>query len=93
MPQEIIEKMKKFVSLGKFVEKTTNSEHIEWDEKFQIIFREGIQIKINDLFRIEYSDPDRGYEEDVRAFADAVVEKSSRIKKMLEEDFKITLPS
>ena len=96
MPQEIIEKMKKFVSLGEFVEKIANSEHIEWDEKFQIIFGQGICVKMTDLFEIEWCDPcdpHMGYENDVRAFISAAVEKSDRIKKMLEEDFKITLPS
>jgi hypothetical protein len=41
---------------------------LEWDQKYDMIFSEEISKK----FRLDYYDPDTSYEEDVRAFMDAL---------------------
>lgn len=60
--------------LHKEVNQIFNSD-LSWEVKFELIFSENIADQIYSIIQLDYYDPDTSYEEDVRAFVNALNEK------------------
>jgi hypothetical protein len=54
-----------------------DSESLSWEAKYDLIFSKDISRKVFDLIDLRYYDPDTSYEEDVKAFVNALNEKVS----------------
>lgn len=50
-----------------------------WEIKYDLIFSEAISKRVSQLIRLEYYDPDTSYEEDVRAYVDALENKVAEL--------------
>lgn len=62
-----------------------------WDLTYSLVFSDNICRRTRTLFNelnisFDYYDPDTSYEEDVRAYADALNEKVTSIKNLVSED-------
>lgn len=62
-----------------------------WDLTYSLVFSENISRRTRALFNelninFDYYDPDTSYEEDVRAYADALNEKVSSIKTLIDDE-------
>ena len=55
---------------------------IDWELKYDLIFSEDISKRIFSLINLDYYDPDTSYEEDVRAFMNALEEKAEQLKRI-----------
>lgn len=52
-----------------------NDVSLDWEQKYDQIFSDDISVKVFNLVRLDYCDPDTSYEEDVTAFINAFNEK------------------
>lgn len=67
--------------------KIQESEKMDWEEKFEIIFSDDISGKI--IQELDYYDPDASEEEDIDAFMNAFdryIDRQEEILKELEEE-------
>ena len=46
--------------------------NLTWEQKFNIIFSEGISKRVFEIINLDYYNPDTSYEEDVKAFVEAL---------------------
>lgn len=46
--------------------------NLSWETKYDLIFSERLSRRIFGLIRLDYCDPDTSYEEDVKAFVEAL---------------------
>jgi maltooligosyltrehalose synthase len=74
----------------RFIMLTNQARHImnsgaDWSTKFDLIFSDDICIAITNLnIPFDWNDPDSGYEDDVRAFVNAITDKSRELMKVLQ---------
>lgn len=52
-----------------------HSDKYDWEEKYDLIFSDKISKKIGSIIHISYCDPDTTYEEDLKAYMDALNSK------------------
>lgn len=63
----------KHSKLNKIYQRALNifeSDELTWEEKYDLIFSDEISLKV----KLNYYDPDMGYEDDIRAFMNAFEE-------------------
>lgn len=55
-----------------------------WETKFDLVFSDDLSLKVWDLDPgFDYYDPDTTYDDDVRAFVDALKERVAELEKVL----------
>lgn len=82
------------VKINTKVQRLINEEDVDWELKYDTIFSPNISKRVFALMKelnisFDYYDPDTSYEEDVRAFSDALyskVEELSKISYMFERE-------
>lgn len=82
------------VKINTKVQRLINEEDVDWELKYDTIFSPNISKKVFALMKelninFDYYDPDTSYEEDVRAFSDALdskIEELSKISYMFERN-------
>lgn len=80
-------KLKKFRKLTKKAVKIQDNQELTWEEKYDLIFSE----KISGKAQIDWYDPDTTYEEDVRAFVDALKRRLARMEVLDKLDCDFTI--
>lgn len=83
---------RELVNINNKVQRLVNEEEVDWEMKYDTIFSPNISRKVFALMKqlnvnFDYYDPDTSYEEDVRAFTDALdnkVEELAKISYMFE---------
>lgn len=83
----------KLVKLNQRIQNLIQENNISWETRYEIIFSSQVSKQIFTYFKeigivFDYYDPDTSYEEDVKAFADAVNDKIvelSTIEYMFQE--------
>lgn len=86
-------KYQELLSLNNKIQKLIN-EDIDWETKYDLVFCENVSRRVFKLLKelgvsFDYYDPDTSYEEDLRAFANALkekVEELEKVKYMFEEE-------
>lgn len=82
------------VKINNKVQRLVNEEDVDWELKYDSIFSPNVSRKVFALMKelnvsFDYYDPDTSYEEDVKAFSDALdskVKELSKISYMFERD-------
>ena len=85
----MLDKQKKIIELRTIVQAVIACD-ADWETKYDVIFEAYRDSHRDSGVSIEWSDPDTSYEEDVRAFADALEEvavQASMIVDSVEEAF------
>lgn len=79
------EKIKAFIALAERAVTIRDVDIDDWRMKYDLIFSEEISGAIAATgFSLDYYDPDTSYEEDVRAYVDAVERKANHLRKVVD---------
>ena len=65
------------------VQRILEREDVDWSQKFDLIFEDGIAQRMREIHPVDYYDPDSSYEEDVRAFCGAMHREEPTVRGML----------
>lgn len=80
---EPIRQVEKFFEIFEHIQRIVDSP-IEWSTKYDLVFSEAVSESIKETgIRIDWSDPDMDYEDDVRAYFGALEEKANELKHLL----------
>lgn len=71
-------KIREYLALFKEAEVIYNSD-ASWETKFKLIFSDEISVRMGELFRQNYYDPDTTYEEDLSAWFRAQEEQAAEL--------------
>lgn len=82
-------KYQELLNLNNKIQRLMNEdeEEVNWELKYDLIFSEEVSRKVFSLIReigtsLEYYDPDSSYEEDLRAFSEALAYKIVELEKI-----------
>lgn len=79
----ISDRITRFLELAQQAIAIRDSE-ASWETKYELIFSEEISVAIrNSGIIVDYYDPDTSYEEDAKAFVDAIQEKATELQKVI----------
>ena len=78
----MIEKIKKYLTLWKKA-KAIRDSGVAWKTIYDLIFSEEISHQLDELFEIEWYNPDCDYDDDVLAYLAAVNAKAEELQKVL----------
>lgn len=79
---ELTKKATKFIELAKKLRNLVDDEHVSWELKYDILFSNLKEDIKKTGFKVDYYDPDTSYEDDVRAFNDAVQRLVPEIRRL-----------
>lgn len=87
-----MKRIKKFKKLAKKAIKIRDNKYIPGAQKYNLMFFDGLRDEIEKTgIRIKWHDPDSTYEEDVRAYVNAVEELLGAIEYLESLDCEITI--
>lgn len=72
-------RQREFIQLAYEVDRICDS-MASWETKYDMVFSDEVSIRMHELVTFDYYDPDTTYEEDVRAFRNAVMEKARELE-------------
>jgi hypothetical protein len=78
----MIDDIREYLELFKLLRATVESD-VDWQIKYSLVFHPKMSHRMQALYRVEYYDPDMGYEDDVMAFYDAVKDKARGLEVIL----------
>jgi hypothetical protein len=84
----MIEKIKEFVKLADEIRKIHDHEGALWETKYNLIFSDDLSGRIASLgiSLTDYWDPDTSYEEDVKAYVQAVMVKADELRGLVNDE-------
>lgn len=78
----MFENIREFIRLADTA-KAIRDSGADWETKYDLIFSDDISVAVRRTgVGFDYYDPDTSYEEDVRAFVDALVAKAEELRKL-----------
>jgi hypothetical protein len=72
-------RQREFIQLAYEVDRICDS-MASWETKYDMVFSDEVSNRMHELVTFDYYDPDTTYEEDVRAFRNAVMEKARELE-------------
>lgn len=77
----VAERILEFLLLATLAKKICDSKAADWELKYELIFSPEISDRVRALgLEPDYADPDGSYEDDVRAYVEALTSKADQIR-------------